>query len=104
MQNDQGNILQKAVLKSGISISEIGRRLGKGRSWLYFQFSRNKIPVEVFFQIGNIINHDFTEDVAELRKFAPVSARKNEEESIEYWKMRYYSLLEEHVELLKRQR
>jgi len=104
MQNDQGIILQKAVLKSGISISEIGRRLGKGRSWLYFQFSRNKIPVEVFFQIGNIINHDFTEDVSELRKFAPVSPRKNEEETIEYWKMRYYSLLEEHVELLKRQR
>jgi len=104
MQNDQGIILQKAVLKSGISVSEIGRRLGKGRSWLYFQFSRNKVPVEVFFQIGNIINHDFTEDVIELRKFSPSSTNNNEKETAEYWKMRFYKLLEEHVELLKLQR
>jgi hypothetical protein len=104
MQNDQGIILQKAVLKSGISISEIGRRMGKGRSWLYFQFSRNKIPVEVFFQIGKIISHDFTEDVAELRKFSPIVAPNNEEENVDYWKMKYFKLLEEHVELLKRQR
>jgi hypothetical protein len=104
MQNDQGIILQKAVLKSGISISEIGRRLGRGRSWLYFQFSRNKVPVEVFFQIGNIINHDFTEDVQELKKFSSPASNNNEKETAEYWRMRYYKLLEEHVELLKQQR
>jgi hypothetical protein len=104
MQNDQGIILQKAVLKSGISVSEIGRRLGKGRSWLYFQFSRQKVPVEVFFQIGNIINHDFTEDVQELRKFSSAIKNKNDIETAEYWRMRYYKLLEEHVELLKQHR
>lgn len=63
--------------------------------------------METMMLIGNVIRHDFTEDIPELKKLSTLkSFNENQTDRYgkgdeEFWKNKYYALLEEHLQLLK---
>jgi len=103
----KGEILEKAVRKTEFPIKLLAKRLGKSRRHIYHLFERREISIEVLIQVGKIIQYDFSDDFAELAnvqkkfKVEELSDPKGAYESLEYWKSKYYDLLEKHELLLR---
>jgi hypothetical protein len=110
MMQHRGEILENAIRQSGIPLTRIVKNLNKSRRWLYNQFSRQDVSLDVFLEIGKLIHHDFSKN---LNEFKP-NTRQNHliedandavygNQSAQYWKDKYMHLLEEYNELLKSQ-
>ena len=102
----RGEIIKAAVYRSGFPITELAKRLGKSRRWIYLMFENNSVSLDLVLQIGKIIHFDFAPEIKELginQKTSDHSILKieNEQESVEYWKNKYLKLLEEYNDLLK---
>lgn len=105
MQN-RGEIIRKAVSESGISITMLAKRLNKSRRTVYNIFESTNVSLEIVIEIGKLIHHDFSGQIKELKKYenpSELSSVNDEEKkySVEYWKSKYYELLEKHNELLE---
>jgi predicted transcriptional regulator len=104
----RGEIIRSAVYKSGYSITDIAKRLGKSRRWMYLMFENSNVPLDSVIKIGKIIHYDFSE---EIKEFGVAFNSMNEPQSIyskenlttDYWKDKYLVLLEEYNTLLKKQ-
>ena len=106
----RGEILETAIRQSGVPITRIVKKLSKSRRWLYNQFTRQDVSLDVFLEIGKLIHHDFSQDLNEFKPNARRShliedANDNEygNQTAQYWKDKYMHLLEEYNELLKSQ-
>ena len=102
----RGEIIKDAVYKSGFSITELAKRMGKSRRWVYLMFENNSVSLDVILQIGKIIHHNFTKEIKDLYPLKKVlidssSSQQSDETSNEYWKNKYLRLLEEYNALLK---
>jgi predicted transcriptional regulator len=106
----KGEIIEKAVRKSGFSITALAKRMGKSRRWVYQIFESQVVPVDYIFSIGKIIHHDFTEDIVELKNYQ-VNVRKqimddtqqpfgSDKDKVDYWKNKYLAVLEKYNDLL----
>lgn len=99
----RGEIVEKAVRGSGIPLTRIADRLGKSRRWIYNIFETPDLSLDVILEIGKIIHYDFTKEIPQL---APSYFTENPliytEQDAEFWKNKYFMLLEEYHELLKR--
>ena len=102
----RGEILKEAIYKSGVPITELAKRMGKSRRWMYLMFENSNVSLDIVFQIGKLIHHDFSEDIKE---FSPSKKVLHEpptpyekEEAVDYWKDKYLKLLEEYNLLLKK--
>jgi plasmid maintenance system antidote protein VapI len=58
----QGEILQEAIKSSGVSITRIVEELGITRPTIYRKFKEETIDYSFVKKIGEIINHDFSQD------------------------------------------
>ncbi len=102
----KGEILENAVRKTEFPIKLLAKRLGKSRRHIYHLFERREISVDVLIEVGKIIQYDFSNDFADLAniqkdfKVEELSDSKGTYESLEYWKAKYYDLLERHELLL----
>ena len=106
----KGEIIEKAVRQSGYPITKLAKKLGKSRRWIYHIFENSNVSLNVILEIGEIIYHDFSDEIKELKKykiyadkegvknFESIYKEKNEE--VEYWKNKYLELLEKHNLLL----
>ncbi len=102
----RGEIIKEAVYKSGYPITELAKRLGKSRRWMYLMFENNNVSLDIVLQIGKIIHYDFAQEIKEFSPTLtssgePFTDFKKEESNAEYWKNKYLRLLEEYNELLK---
>ena len=101
----RGEILKEAIYKSGIPITELAKRLGKSRRWMYLMFDNSTVSLDLVLQIGKIIHHDFSDSIKELSTSPKVNesptAYEKGEISANYWKDKYLKLLEEYNLLLK---
>lgn len=95
----RGEIIKHAVYQSGYSITQLSKQLGKSRRWLYLLFENKNVSLDIVIKIGNIIHHDFSDEIYELKSGF---FNSNIDENIEYWKNKYLRLLEEYNELLKK--
>lgn len=100
----RGEIIKEAVYKSGYPITELAKRMGKSRRWVYLLFENTTVSIDIMLQIGKIIHYDFSE---ELNRPSVNLFTTNEPPSLyisdeEYWKNKYLNLLEEYNELLKK--
>ena len=59
----QGEILQEAIKNSGISITRIVEEIGLTRPTIYRKFKENTLDYNFVTRIGEIINHDFSNDI-----------------------------------------
>lgn len=98
----RGEIIKEAVYKSGFPITELAKRMGKSRRWVYLLFENPTVSIDTVLQIGTIIHYDFSDEIETLKPYvlneAPTSCSKEET----YWKNKYLKLLEEYNELLKK--
>ena len=110
MMQHRGEILETAIRQSGVPITRIVKKMSKSRRWLYNQFTRQDVSLDVFLEIGKLIHHNFSQDLNEFKPNARLShliedANDNEygNQNAQYWKDKYMHLLEEYNELLKSQ-
>ncbi len=101
----RGEIIKLAVYQSGYSITKLAERLGKSRRWMYLQFENSNVSLDLILKISEIIHHDFSDDIKELKNNSkavndPKNLYSNDE--VEFWKNKYLTLLEEYTELLKK--
>ena len=103
----RGEILKEAVYKSGVPITELAKRMGKSRRWMYLMFENSNVSLDIVLQIGKIIHYDFADEIKEFSpsqkiiEKSPANSNKEDSEA-EYWKNKYLKLLEEYNELLKK--
>ena len=64
----QGEILQEAIKNSGISITRIVEELGITRPTIYRKFKESTIDYNFVKRIGDIINHDFSNDFTDVQQ------------------------------------
>ncbi len=101
----RGEIIEQVVRKSGIPIATIAKRLGKSRRWMYLMFENPEVPLEIIKRIGQITYYDFGKDFPILSNKIVVSSEEVAEYNTadaDYWKDKYFKLLEEYNELLKK--
>ncbi len=102
----RGEIVERAIRQSGYPISAIAKKIGKSRRWMYLMFDNTQVDIETILSIGNIIHHDFSDEIKELSAINPHSFEDPENQynnqTKEYWKNKYLKLLEDYNELLKK--
>lgn len=100
----RGEIIEKAIRSSGVSITEIAKRLHKSRQWVYNLFDNPSVSTDIVNTIGKIILHDFSKEIEPLNSGILTEEHEeyHREGSAGYWKEKYYALLEEHLEVLKK--
>ncbi len=64
----QGEILQEAIKNSGISITRIVEELGITRPTIYRKFKEETIDYGFVKRIGDIINHDFSNNFTAVQQ------------------------------------
>lgn len=81
----------------------------KSRRWLYDIFEQKYLTVDVLYQIGQAIHYDLISDFPEFAKFKqnPYTQWSETgpltEDDHQYWKEKYFGLLEKYTELLSRE-
>jgi hypothetical protein len=113
MRLHQGEIVELAIRRNSINISEISRRMNVNRRSIYNWFRRDSLKIETICEIGYIINYDFSQDFPnEFAKdgFAIVERFMNEKNgitdpvnSVHFWMNKYITLLEIHNDMLSAQ-
>jgi hypothetical protein len=106
----KGQILEKAIRQSGVPIANIARRMSKSRVWLYNLFQNEQVSIDIILKIGEIIHHDFKNEILSEKEAKRVRAileepeeDKNTSQKLnkeDYWKDKYLQLLEKHNDLL----
>jgi predicted transcriptional regulator len=104
----RGELVEEAVRQSGMTLTEVAKRLGKSRRHLYNLFEDPQLSIDTILQIGKIIRHDFTENVHLFPPRQQSAFHENNEpytplgeDSAEYWKNKYLLLLEKYNALLE---
>jgi hypothetical protein len=102
----RGEIVERAVRQSGYPLTKLASRLGKSRRWIYNAFENAQLPIDYILHIGKIIHYDFSDEIEELHSKAhhaedpflhPYAAGKD----AEFWRTKYYDLLEKYNQLLE---
>lgn len=106
----KGEIIEKAVRQSGYSITKLSKKLGKSARWMYYMFESSNVSIDYIIEIGEILHHDFSNEIKELKKYKVLNeiqalkesetSYKSKQEELEYWKNKYLVLLEKHNQLL----
>lgn len=106
----KGEIIEKAIRQSGYSITKLAKKLGKSARWMYYMFESSNVSIDHILEIGEILHHDFSNEIKELKKYKVLNeiqaikdsetSYKSKHEELEYWKNKYLALLEKHNQLL----
>ncbi|ETZ22038.1 helix-turn-helix transcriptional regulator [Pedobacter sp. V48] len=108
MEHNAGEIIELAVRRQNVNISDLSRRMHVNRRTLYNWFKQRKLHTDVIIEIGKAINHDFSADFQnDFRGLGSVSAYKDESssshsDSVYYWMEKYISLLEDYKKLVQK--
>jgi predicted transcriptional regulator len=97
----RGEIIKKAIYESGISVTALAYKLGKSRRWVYQMFDSCNVSLDIVIKIGNLIHHDFSTEINELRIIVENNNISENDNNVDYWKNKYLKLLEDFNEQLK---
>ena len=105
-----GENLELAIRRSGVSISEVAKRMHVNRRTVYNWFQQASMRPEIVCEVGYIIGQDFSKDFPQSfnDKGSAVKGSgvnqmdnmENEVPSTEYWMLKYIELLEKHNQVL----
>lgn len=76
MSKHHGEIIESAIRKSGLAISDVAARSGFARSHMYWLFKQEELDIYQIQAIGDAINHDFSEELPEYKGRLNVSEPK----------------------------
>jgi transcriptional regulator with XRE-family HTH domain len=100
----RGEIIKEAIYRSGCPITELAKRMGKSRRWVYLLFENSTVSIDMILQIGIIIHYDFSNQIEGLNS-QTLTLREpfpNYLKEEDYWKNKYLKLLEDYNDLLKK--
>jgi hypothetical protein len=104
----RGEIVERAVRHSGMPLTQLTKKLGKSRRWIYNAFDNPMLSIELILEIGKHIHHDFSQEIDGIQRTFQISsdpsvsyAKEANEQSAEFWKNKYLLLLEKYNELLE---
>jgi transcriptional regulator with XRE-family HTH domain len=112
MKAHNGKIVEYTIRKKGVSITELARLINVNRRSVYNWFNQEELKVEIIYQIGIGLKHDFSREFPELfakDEFHPTKSTKNcsddDKENKDtkfdaFWKERYITLLEDYNSFL----
>lgn len=103
----RGEIVERAIRNSGIPLTTIAKKLGKTRQWLYYVFENPNLSLDLIIEIGKIIFYDFSRDIPQIivnsySKEQSLDTNFENNQNSDFWKEKYFNLLEEHLDLLKK--
>jgi len=112
MKLNAGEIVEHAVRRQNVNISELSRRMKVNRRTLYNWFQQKSLNADVICGIGQVINYDFSKDFNEELETSKLKSKErvlnpkiNKEyvaqESVYYWMEKYITLLEDYKKLLQ---
>ena len=111
MENNAVEIVELAIRRQEISITELSRRLHVNRRTLYNWFTKNDLHPDLILQIGRMINYHFyphfesgffgfdsDQEVITQTQYT----QQMPEDRAFYWMGKYINLLEEYKGLLRK--
>lgn len=109
MDKHYGQIVELVIRKKGFSISELARLTHMNRRSVYNWFNQKYLKQEIIYQIGIIINHDFSVEFPELFRKEDFNQTRSdlnifsfwESPNPSLWKDKYIELLEKYNNLLR---
>ena len=98
MQN-RGELVERVVRKSGLSITLLAEKLGVSRNTLYNKFKEQDLSYDFIIRVGKVIHYNFSVDLPEIK----VVYQLPEDSRAHLWRLerRYKNLLEQYNKLLK---
>lgn len=109
MERNAGEIVELAVRRQNVNISDLSRRMHVNRRTLYNWFKQRKLHTDVILEIGKAINHDFSADFQNsFMGMGCLTEHKDEpsanhSDSVYYWMEKYISLLEDYKRLAQKE-
>jgi AcrR family transcriptional regulator len=106
----RGEVLQVAVRKHKLKITQVVKKLGISRGTFYNHVEDPNLSFEILERYGKALGYDFTADIPEMAKYtfeepSEIYGQPSTlEEAIkqgEYWKNKYIALLEKHQRLIE---
>jgi hypothetical protein len=105
----RGEIVEKAVRNSGISIKRLHDTLGLSRGTIYNKFDDAYLDFDFIVKVGEVIKHDFSVDFPELALFPEEVADTSEvpgvlidcQRELMELQRKYIDLMESHLKLMK---
>ena len=100
----RGEIIKEAIYKSGYPITELAKRMGKSRRWVYLLFENPTVSIDIILQIGIIIHYNFSNEIEGLNSQTPTLNEPfpNYLKEEDYWKNKYLVLLEKYNAMLEK--
>src|SRR5215217_3737854 len=107
-----GQILEHAIRRKNVNISDLSRRMKVNRRTMYNWFNQEKLQMDIICLIGHAINYDFSVEFKDefIKSGVKILTDENVQqpanqdqlqESTYYWMQKYISLLENHAALLQ---
>lgn len=102
MRKHRGEIIERAVRESGMSLVAVSSKLKVSRRTLYNYFDQADLSVEMIERIGKVIHADINE-LLEMVGYSQsrVSPTASEKGDDVFWKNKYIDLLEKYNALLE---
>ena len=100
----RGEIVERVVRSSGIPLTRMAAKMNKSRRWIYNAFETPDLSLDLVLEFGKILHYDFSQDIPQIvntKSIVTDHPITYGEDNAEYWKEKYYQLLEEHTKLLK---
>jgi len=102
----RGDLLERIVKGSSVSIKVLTGRLGYSRTTYYNHIRNKDLPLEILNKYGRALGYDFSHEIPEMSEMMNVinTVPLSIEEAVrqrEIWKAKYYELLEKHNRYLE---
>jgi transcriptional regulator with XRE-family HTH domain len=105
MDTHKGQIIEYVVRKKGYSVTKLAALMNVNRQTIYNWFQQKYLRAAIIYEIGLVIQHDFTKELPELSGIKPVgfdidTASGMLLPDMDHWKDKYSTLLERYNEML----
>lgn len=108
----KGEILERAVRKTAISISELARKVDYDRGTIYRHFKDEDLEDSIILKYSKALKNDFRKEFPQLPSYGNLLQEPLNEyraltlsealQEADMWKEKYISLLEQYNNLLKK--
>lgn len=101
MEKHHGQLVERVVRRSGMSLSELARKTKVNRRSLYNWFQQPRLNADVILKIGSALNYDFSSDFPDYSLInRSESYLQSSEEGENFWMNKYIDLAEKYNALL----
>lgn len=102
----RGELLERIVGNSGMPIKMLVQKMGISRTSYYNHIKERELSLDMLHRYGRALGYDFSIDVPEIEKMVnfidkPTSSLDEVTLQRDYWRAKYYDLLERHSDYLE---